>query len=115
MPNPLITIETLGGDSNLIYSSASNLPSEEEVIGATITDNIIVIINSDNEENGDAYQATVTVNSEDDTKNDITWTKIGNNRTVEGTLSIIVNTAPNNPITADDVKTLLSTETSLSD
>jgi len=87
-----------------VYTAAADLPSTEPVASATIADLMVAIIGGSSSEAGDVYRASVTVNASDETKNDITWVKLGDQLTVEGMLSLLASTAPNTPITDAEIE-----------
>lgn len=89
------------------YTSAADLPTSEAVASATITDLMVAII-GDGDEKGDVYRAHVTVNTTDDTQNDITWVKLGDQETVEGALAFLGNIAANTPITDAEIIALFN-------
>lgn len=87
-----------------VYADQAALPSSEAIASATITDGMIAVLS-----NNDVYKATVTVNQSDDTLNDIAWTKLGNQGTVEGVLALqvlLISSCPNEPITAAEVNAM---------
>lgn len=87
-----------------VYTASADLPSTEAVASATITDLMVAVIGGTSTEAGDVYRASVTVNSSDETQNDITWVKLGDQLTVEGMLSLLASTAPNTPITDAEIE-----------
>lgn len=87
-----------------VYTAAADLPSTEAVASATITDLMVAVIGGTSTEAGDVYRASVTVNASDETQNDITWVKLGDQLTVEGMLSLLAETAPNTPITDAEIE-----------
>lgn len=87
-----------------VYTAAADLPSSEAVASATITDLMVAVIGGTSSEAGDVYRASVTVNASDETQNDITWVKLGDQLTVEGMLSLLAETAPNTPITDAEIE-----------
>lgn len=87
-----------------VYTASADLPSTEPVASATITDLMVAIIGGSSSEAGDVYRASVTVNASDETQNDITWVKLGDQLTVEGMLSLLASTAPNTPITDAEIE-----------
>jgi hypothetical protein len=87
-----------------VYTAAADLPSTEAVASATITDLMVAVIGGTSSEAGDVYRASVTVNASDETQNDITWVKLGDQLTVEGMLSLLASTAPNTPITDAEIE-----------
>jgi len=87
-----------------VYTASADLPTTEAVASATITDLMVAIIGGSTAEAGDVYRASVTVNASDETKNDITWVKLGDQLTVEGLLSLLAETTPNTPITDAEIE-----------
>jgi len=87
-----------------VYTASADLPSTEPVASATITDLMVAIIGGSSSEAGDVYRASVTVNASDETKNDITWVKLGDQLTVEGVLSLLAEVTPNTPITDAEIE-----------
>lgn len=87
-----------------VYTASADLPSTEAVASATITDLMVAVIGGTSTEAGDVYRASVTVNASDETQNDITWVKLGDQLTVEGMLSLLAETAPNTPITDAEIE-----------
>lgn len=87
-----------------VYTASADLPSSEAVASATITDLMIAIIGGTSSEAGDVYRASVTVNASDETLNDITWVKLGDQLTVEGVLSLLAEVTPNTPITDAEIE-----------
>ena len=87
--------------------SSSELPSTEPAESATIEDGAFAcIVSSDASEDGDIYQATVTVSESDTTQHDIVWNKIGNITTVEGAISLFSNVCPNTPLTDAEIEAM---------
>ena len=84
------------------YSASSLLPASETASIATITNNMIAIISGGNEA-GDVYRAHVAENAIDASLHDITWTKLGNQNTVEGSLELLSNICPNTTITDAEI------------
>ncbi len=87
-----------------VYTASADLPTTEDVASATITDLMVAIIGGSTAEAGDVYRASVTVNASDETKNDITWVKLGDQLTVEGLLSLLAEVTPNTPITDAEIE-----------
>lgn len=87
-----------------VYTASADLPATEAVASATITDLMVAVIGGTSSEAGDVYRASVTVNASDETQNDITWVKLGDQLTVEGMLSLLASTAPNTPITDAEIE-----------
>lgn len=87
-----------------VYTASVDLPSSETVASATITDLMVAVIGGTSSEAGDVYRASVTVNASDETQNDITWVKLGDQLTVEGVLSLLAEVAPNTPITDAEIE-----------
>lgn len=87
-----------------VYTASADLPTTEAVASATITDLMVAIIGGSTAEAGDVYRASVTVNASDETKNDITWVKLGDQLTVEGLLSLLAEVTPNTPITDAEIE-----------
>jgi hypothetical protein len=87
-----------------VYTASADLPSTEPVASATITDLMVAVIGGTTSEAGDVYRASVTVNSSDETQNDITWVKLGDQLTVEGMLSLLAEVTPNTPITDAEIE-----------
>jgi len=92
-----------------VYTASANLPTTEAQATATITDGMIAILGAGSE-SGDVYVATVEANENDSTQNDITWTKLGNQTTVEGALELISNVTPNTPITEAEITAMFNGE-----
>lgn len=92
-------------ETSTVYTTAADLPTTEAVASATIEDLMVAII-GDGDEKGDVYRAHVTVNETDDTKNDITWVKLGDQETVEGALAFLGSIAANTPITDAEIQEL---------
>lgn len=90
-----------------VYTSAANLPTKENVDAATITDNMVAVLGGTTE-NGDVYRAKVAVDMLDTSKNTITWTKLGNQSTVEGVLNVLANVTPNTPLSAAEISELFA-------
>lgn len=88
-----------------VYTSAASLPTTEAVATATITDLMVAIMGTGAEE-GDVYRASVAVDPSDDTKNIITWVKLGDQLTVEGSLAFLGSVAANTPITDEEIEDL---------
>ena len=84
------------------YTTAASLPTTEPVATATITDLMVAIMGTGDEE-GDVYRAHVEVDATDPTVNNITWVKLGDQLTVEGALAFLGNTCPNTPITDAEI------------
>lgn len=99
---PLTTFEN---ETPTVYTSAASLPASEAVASATITDLMVAIMGTGSEE-GDVYRAHVTQNASDPTLNDIVWVKLGDQLTVEGSLALLSNVAPNTPITDAEIQYL---------
>jgi hypothetical protein len=89
-----------------VYTAAASLPVSEAVADATITDGMIAVLGGNTDEAGDVYQAAVSVNDTDGTLNDIAWTKLGNQNTVEGAIHLLCEYTPNTPITAAEVNAM---------
>lgn len=87
-----------------VYTASADLPSTEPVASATITDLMVAVIGGTSAEAGDVYRASVTVNASDETQNDITWVKLGDQLTVEGMLSLLAEVTPNTPITDAEIE-----------
>ena len=96
---PLIVFEN---ETPTVYTAAASLPTTEPVATATITDLMVAIMGTGDEE-GDVYRAHVAVDEADPTINNITWVKLGDQLTVEGSLAFLGNTCPNTPITDAEI------------
>lgn len=96
---PLTVFEN---ETPTVYTAAASLPTTEPVATATITDLMVAIMGTGDEE-GDAYRAHVAVDETDPTINNITWVKLGDQLTVEGSLAFLGNTCPNTPITDEEI------------
>lgn len=96
-------LTVFSNETPTVYTAAADLPTTEAAATATITDQMVAIIGGDSSETGDVYRATVTENAADATQNDITWVKLGNQLTVEGSLEFLGNTCPNTPITDQEI------------
>ena len=96
---PLTVFEN---ETPTVYTAAASLPTTEPVATATITDLMIAIMGTGDEE-GDVYRAHVAVDETDPTINNITWVKLGDQLTVEGSLAFLGNTCPNTPITDEEI------------
>lgn len=101
------TLAIYVNETPTVYTDSASLPSSEAVASATITDGMIAVIGTGTEA-GDVYKAAVAVNATDSTLNDITWTKLGNQGTVEGAIALVANTAPNTPITAAEIEAMFA-------
>ena len=101
-------LATFVNETPTVYTDSASLPSSEAIASATITDGMIAVIGGSSVETGDVYRASVTVNATDSTLNDITWTKLGNQGTVEGAIALVANTAPNTPITAAEIEAMFA-------
>jgi hypothetical protein len=86
-----------------VYTSSASLPTEELIESATIESYMVAIIGGSSTEAGDVYRAYVETDSEDSTKNSITWVKLGDQQTVEGAIAFLGNTCPNTPISDDEI------------
>lgn len=100
--DPLTVFEN---ETPTVYTTAASLPTTEAVATATITDYMTAIM-GDGDEKGDVYRAHVTVDPSDDTKNIITWVKLGDQDTVEGSLAFLGSIAANTPITDEEIEDL---------
>ena len=89
-----------------VYVSSITLPTSEAKASATITNGMIAVIGGTSSETGDVYKATVTTNLSDVTMNDIAWTKLGNQLTVEGSLALLGAVSPNTPITDAEIEAM---------
>lgn len=96
---PLTVFEN---ETPTVYTAAASLPTTEAVATATITDLMVAIMGTGDEE-GDVYRAHVAVDETDPTINNITWVKLGDQLTVEGALAFLSNTCPNTPITDEEI------------
>lgn len=96
---PLTVFEN---ETPTVYTAATSLPTTEPVATATITDLMVAIMGTGDEE-GDVYRAHVAVDETDPTINNITWVKLGDQLTVEGSLAFLGNTCPNTPITDEEI------------
>ena len=97
-------VSVFSNQTPTVYTASADLPSSEPVASATITDLMVAIIGGTSTEAGDVYRASVTVNASDETQNDITWVKLGDQLTVEGVLSLLAEVAPNTPITDAEIE-----------
>lgn len=100
--DPLTVFEN---ETPTVYTTAASLPTTEPVASATITDLMVAIMGTGDEE-GDVYRASVAVDPSDDTKNIITWVKLGNQDYVEGSLAFLGSIAANTPITDEEIEDL---------
>lgn len=100
--DPLTVFEN---ETPTVYTTAASLPATEPVATATITDLMVAIMGTGDEE-GDVYRAHVAVDPSDDTKNIITWIKLGDQDTVEGSLAFLGSVAANTPITDEEIEDL---------
>lgn len=91
------SITVFSNETQTVYTSDDDLPLTEAKASAEITDGIIAVIS------GDIYRATVTEDDLDATKNNIVWTYLGNQRTVEGLLELLSTVSPNTPITDAEI------------
>lgn len=98
-------LSVFDNETTTVYTSSASLPTSETIASATIEDLMVAVLGTGNEE-GDVYRAHVEVDSEDDTKNAITWVKLGNQNTVEGALEFLGNMAANTPITDTEIDEL---------
>lgn len=98
-------IEVFQNETPTGYTSATSLPTSETAASATITDLMVAVLGTGNEE-GDVYRAHVAPNASDPTLNDIVWVKLGNQLTVEGMLEFLGHTCPNTPITDAEIEDL---------
>lgn len=96
---PLTVFEN---ETPTVYTAAASLPTTEPVATATITDLMVAIMGTGDEE-GDVYRAHVAIDETDPTINNITWVKLGDQLTVEGSLAFLGNTCPNTPITDAEI------------
>lgn len=95
------TLSMFANELSTVYTDPATLPSSEAVASATITDGTIAVLS-----NNDVYRASVSVNQSDDTLNDITWTKLGNQGTVDGALALIascMSQCPDTPISDAEI------------
>ncbi len=97
-------VSVFSNQTPTVYTASADLPSSEAVASATITDLMVAVIGGTSTEAGDVYRASVTVNSSDETQNDITWVKLGDQLTVEGVLSLLASVTPNTPITDAEIE-----------
>lgn len=95
-------LQVFDNETPTVYTSAASLPTTEAAATATITDLMVAIMGTGDEE-GDVYRAHVAPNATDPTQNDITWVKLGDQLTVEGALAFLGNTCPNTPITDAEI------------
>lgn len=100
--DPLAVFEN---ETPTVYTTAASLPTTEPVATATITDLMTAIMGTGDEE-GDVYRAHVAVDKADPTINNITWVKLGDQLTVEGSLAFLGNTCPNTPVTDAEIDDL---------
>lgn len=80
------------------YATVADLPTAEADFPAGLVTGSTAVLS-----NSDIYQATVT------TTNNVTtasWTYIGNQTTVEGSLDLIANLVPTQPITAAEIRAM---------
>ena len=98
-------LTVFSNETATVYTSAASLPTSETIASATIED-LMVAIMGDGDELGDVYRAHVEVDPNDDTKNVITWVKLGDQLTVEGALAFLGNIAANTPITDAEINDL---------
>jgi len=98
-------IEVFQNETPTVYTASTSLPTSETAASATITDLMVAVLGTGNEE-GDVYRAHVTPNASDPTLNDIVWVKLGNQLTVEGMLEFLGHTCPNTPITDSEIEYL---------
>lgn len=96
-------LDVFDNETPTVYTDHIQLPTSETAASATITDLMVAIMGTGTEE-GDVYRAHVEPNTTDPTLNDITWVKLGNQLTVEGSLAFLGNTCPNTPITDDEIE-----------
>lgn len=101
--NPLVVFEN---ETPTVYTASADLPTDEEGTIATITDLMIAIIGGTSNEAGDVWRAYVEPDPTDLTHNAITWVKLGNQLTVEDSLTLLSNVAPNTPITDAEIEEL---------
>lgn len=99
---PLTVFEN---ETPTVYTSAASLPTSEAIASATIEDLMVAIMGT-GDELGDVYRAHVEVDPDDDTKNIITWVKLGDQLTVEGSLAFLGSVAANTPITDEEIEDL---------
>lgn len=90
------------------YTASADLPASETVASATITNGMIAIIGGMSAETGDVYRASVTVNTTDETLNDIVWVKVGDQLTVEGALTLLASVTPNTPISDAEIEAMFA-------
>ena len=101
-------LTVFSNETPTVYTASAGLPASEAVASATITDLMVAVIGGTSAETGDVYRARVTVNETDPTQNDIIWVKLGNQRTVEGSLSLLAATAPNTPISDAEIEAIFA-------
>lgn len=98
-------LTVFSNETATVYTSSASLPTSETIASATIEDLMVAVIGTGDEE-GDVYRAHVEVDPSDDTKNVITWVKLGDQLTVEGALAFLGNIAANTPITDAEIEEL---------
>lgn len=101
-------LQVFSNETPVQYTSSASLPVTEAAATATIEDLMIAIIGGTSVEAGDVYRAYVEPNSLDPTQNDITWVKLGNQNTVEGSLTMLGNASPNTPITDEEIDAMFN-------
>lgn len=105
LDNPLTVFSN---ETPVVYTSSASLPVSEAIATATITDLMVAIIGGTSAETGDVYRAYVEVDELDPTMNAITWVKLGNQNTVEGSLELLGKVSPNTPITDAEIDAMFS-------
>lgn len=85
-----------------VYATASALPVSEAKVSAKIEDQMIAIMSGEAEA-GDVYRAFVSTDTDNATLNKIEWKKLGNQRTVLGSLELLANCTPNTPISEQEI------------
>jgi len=89
------------------YATHNLLPSQEaKASNMQVTEGMIAIM-TDASEYGDVYRAHLTTAS-DPAMWDITWTKLGNQTTVEGALELMESLLPNTVITDQEIITMFN-------
>lgn len=83
------------------YTDSADLPAT--AAKGTVIDGTIAVISGTGSEAGDVYVASVTAGDPNDS---ITWTKLGNETTVEGVLSLVSASCPNRPLTDAEIEEL---------